>query len=380
MVSLRCWRIKMKWCWWHSGIAHESLIHNWTSIKHVLLVLQRTNTSHQTLKGKSSKKCFGRRYVSLRHFLMKKPWQQAIWLIQIQQQPWGRWLTTTTTTTTLKTRPTSKQQPLADPIHNDNQRTRLLLKALGNHEAFCPQRDAIRPESKRPPILDEPATPYQPIDASKSWWSRRFSVGKKFHLWCCFDEFWFQMAPQMMVKPPNLFQFDSNKNNYYISTDIGVVDSLCQASYHIQKVGHQQWVRPWKHAATEVGWMILMKGDDGRCVMCPTEIWMCIKLLVGMEASQNHRWNYTQKILSENAACSNKKNLYWDLGYGLVNFGFTPWGRYRFLWWRMLLLATNDPQIWMKRKLMFADCFLQRIQGPKDLGILTLDSPKNYFK
>lgn len=69
-----------------------------------------------------------------------------------------------------KTRPTPKQQPLADPIHNDKaQRTRLLLKALGNHEAFCPQRDAVRPESKRPPILNEPATPYQPIDASKSW-------------------------------------------------------------------------------------------------------------------------------------------------------------------------------------------------------------------
>ena len=35
MVSLRCWRIKMQWCWWHSMIVHESLIHNLTSINNV---------------------------------------------------------------------------------------------------------------------------------------------------------------------------------------------------------------------------------------------------------------------------------------------------------------------------------------------------------
>ena len=99
--------------------------------------------------------------------------------------------------------------------------------------------------------------------------------------------------------------------------------------------------------------------DEGRrwkmWKMCPTEIWMCIKLLVDMDTSLKiiDEIIYTyRKKLYENAACSNtKKNLYWDLRYTLVNFGFTPWGSLQELLGFCdgeCSRATNDLWIWIK--------------------------------
>ena len=183
-----------------------------------------------------------------------------------------------------------------------------------------------------------------------------------------------------MVKLQADFNLTPTKTITILSRILGLIDdSLCQASYHIQKVGHQQWVRPWKHAATDVGWMILMVEARRWKMwkMCPTEISMCIKLLADMDVPQNHRWNYTHQ----------KKNPIWKCCLlqqkkPLLGFKIGPCE----LWFHTLgslrgLLgfcdgecsrATNDLRIWMKRKLMFCWLFSSknpRTQGPGNLDI-----------
>lgn len=228
----------------------------------------------KTVKEKSSHKCLGRQCVSSQKDivwgtswfvvpkLLPKPWQRATWLIQIQQQPWGRWL--------------------------------------------------------RPPPL--PST-----DTAASWrpWEtmKRFVLGEidefslggeKLHrlvvfCWIIFD---FRCPPNDGETPKLILIWLQQR---IIQRILGLL--ILYAGHRIisEKLATSNESAPESmQQPTLVGWFWWWKGDDGRCVMCPIEIWMCIKLLVDLDTSLkiiDEITPKTKKKLYENAACSNTKTF-----------------------------------------------------------------------
>lgn len=236
----------------------------------------------------------------------------------MQQQPWGRWLTTTTTTTTTTLQnKTHTETATPGRPHPQRQTTDTApLEGLGKPWSVLSSEIAVRPESKRPPILDEAATPYQPIDASKSWWSRRFALGGENSSWW----FWFRWPPKWWWNTQTDFNLTPTKT-FNISRILGLLILYARHRIISKKLATSNESAPESNESNRGhgGWFWWRETMEDVETMCPTETWMCIKLLVGYGyISQNHRWSYThqKKILYVNAACSNtkKKNLYWDIG------------------------------------------------------------------
>ena len=179
-------------------------------------------------------------------------------------------------------------------IHNDKQRTRLLLKALGNHEAFCPQRDCR--STGNPITVSDPMPKGPPNEASESWWNQRVFVGEeKLHHGVFVGSFLISDGPPNDGETPNCFNLTPTKTfnisqifrllilyarHRIISKKLATSNESAPESNESDR-GHGGWFW-WRETMEDVEDVSHRNSD-----VYQTTSWFGY-------ISQNYRWNYTQ--------------------------------------------------------------------------------------